>query len=112
MGLPSATPTPSPTAVPTPAGPLTVSPSALSFIGVSDQLTVTVSEAGYNGGFAVDATGCGAAATVSALTAAAPGAQFTVTSVASGTCTVTVSDGLNQKQQIPVTVTVTSGGLQ
>jgi hypothetical protein len=89
-----------------------VSPSTLSFIGVNDQQTVTISETGYAGTFALDATGCGPAATVSALTAAAPGATFTVTSVAAGTCTVTVSDRSNQKQQIPVTVTVTSGGLQ
>jgi hypothetical protein len=104
--------TPLPTAVPT--TPPTPAPSALTsnissvaFTVVGQNANFTVSENGYGGALTATST-CAGIATFSPASGTGPSALFTVTSVAAGTCTVTVKDASNQAAAVGVTVTTTS----
>lgn len=88
-------PAPSPTAS---AGPLAVSPAALTFNGTAQTQTVTVTDPGT---MSITMSGCSGIATLGALTNGA----FTVTSVAAGACTITVSDTFTHQATISVSVT-------
>lgn len=106
---PTATPSPVPTATPspapTPAGPISLSPNSVSLLGLgsSNAQTVTASETGYTGAFSSTGTACSGIATV-----AVSGSTLTVTGIAAGTCSATISDPFNQTKSLSITVT-TSG---
>jgi streptogramin lyase len=88
--------------------PQTVTPSSISFTAAGQTQSFSVSESNYTGLFTV--TGCSPQiATVSPTT---PATSFTVTAVAAGTCTLTVSDTQFNSSQIAVTVTTTDFGVQ
>lgn len=94
-----------PTPVPTP-GALSVTPASLTFLttGSSAAQNVTVSEPNYAG--AITVTQCGASATV-----AVAGSTVTVTPVAPGACTFTVSGASSvAAQTVNVSVTATTAG--
>ncbi len=92
---PTATPTPAPTPtpVPTPTPMVVVSPAALTIdtpgFG-NDQGTLTATETGYTGALTETNT-CGMA-NVSPTSVTGPSGTFTVTAIAQGSCTVTVTD--------------------
>jgi hypothetical protein len=100
---PTASPSPSPSPVPTASpGPLSISPGTLTFNGTAQVQTVQVTDPGTT---AFTVSGCSGVAT---LGAPATG-SFTVTSVAAGSCTVTVSDAFGH--QVTVNVGVTTFGV-
>jgi hypothetical protein len=69
-------------------------------------VTVTVSETGYSGAYAVDAKRCAGIATI----AAGPGAgKYVITGVVAGTCGITFTDAFSQSVGLPVVVTTTTG---
>lgn len=98
-------PSPSPSPSPTPAGPIALSPSSVSLLGLgaSNAQTVTASETGYTGAFSSTGTACAGIATV-----AVSGSTLTVTGVAAGSCAATITDSFNQTKSLSITVT-TSG---
>ncbi len=93
---------------------LTAFPSPVQILGTgsTNAKTVTVEETDYLFTFSETNT-CSAVATVSPTSAPSSGAsgnpkysaQFTVTGVAAGNCSVTFSDSLGQKKVVPVSVT-------
>ncbi|MDB5091936.1 MAG: hypothetical protein JWO85_37 [Candidatus Eremiobacteraeota bacterium] len=102
---PSATPTATPTA--TPSGAAVVpAPSALAFTGLGAALAqgLSVAQAGFVGSFSQTNTCAG----VASVSAQPPSPTFTITPIATGTCSITITGGSNQSVDVPVTVT-TSG---
>jgi hypothetical protein len=110
-GLPTAVPSPAPiassTATPSPSpnptttaspGPLSVSPTELTFNGVAQVQTVNVTDSGTT---AITMSGCAGIATLAAFA----NGSFAVTSVAAGSCTITVSDAFTHQATIAVGVT-------
>jgi virginiamycin B lyase len=79
---------------------LTVTPAMLTFTGVGQMQTLSVTEKSYSGSWTAVSSNTGVATV-------APGARgkFVVTSAGSGNCTVTVSDK-NGVNSFPVAVTV------
>jgi len=102
--LPTAVPTTPPTPAPS---ALTSNVSSVAFTVVGQNANFTVSENGYSGALTATST-CAGIATVSPASGTGPSALFTVTSVAAGTCMVTVKDANNQAAAVGVTVTTTS----
>ncbi len=94
-----------PTAPPTPVpGTLSVSPTNLSFNVGSAPQTFTASEANYSGPISAT-SGNTAIATVSPASGNGPGPiTFTVTPVAPGSTTITVSDNHGNTQSVSVSV--------
>ncbi|PZR61026.1 MAG: hypothetical protein DLM53_10275, partial [Candidatus Eremiobacter antarcticus] len=96
-----------PTATPTPAfGPLTLSTSALTFSATLTTQSFTASEANYAGALNQDsATGdCAAIVAVTPPFVTGPAGDFAVTALASGSCTLHVSDDHGGSQPLAVTV--------
>ncbi len=89
-----------------PPGKVVVTPSSLSFdtVGSGAAKPVTVSQTGYAGSFG-ESDNCNNIATVIASTNAGGHAEYTVTPLASGTCSATFS-GAN-KETAPVSISVT-----
>ncbi len=88
--------------------PLLVNPISLAFTAVGQSQTILAQETLYSNPFTA-VTSNNAVATVS------PGSTyggFTVTAVAAGTATITVSDTNNQHVTVSVGVTTTSGGIK
>jgi len=98
---PTPTPTPTPVGTPTP-GPLSAAPPTLAFNSVGVTQAVTVTDPSYTGIYTV--SGCAGIATLSAVT----NGKFNVTSVAVGTCTLTISDTFSHQVTIAVSVTTLS----
>ncbi len=111
--VPLETATPVPTTSPTspPAGALTLSQSAASFDAPGESATVMASETAYSGPIGVDAGSCGTVVSVTPSTASAP-ARFTVSALASGSCTLIFTDQFGQTATLSVGVTVTQGKIQ
>lgn len=105
----SQNPTKSGTATVTVLGPVVVSPASLAFYGDGDPLTFTATQAEYTGNFTA-VTPCTAAngTTVATVSPATSAGEFTVTSVAAGACTLTVTGGLDQSASVSIKVTTTS----
>ncbi|MGC2243809.1 MAG: hypothetical protein WBA06_09305 [Candidatus Aquilonibacter sp.] len=97
--IPGPTPTP---------GSVMLSSSSLAFttIGASDAQTVTVKQSNYSGAFTASGTTCAGIATISAATAA----SFSVTPVAAGSCTFTITGGGGQSAALTIGVTTTTVG--
>ena len=105
---PAATATPVPTASPTATpGALSLDKDSLSFLDAATPQTVTATETGYTGTFTVDQSACDGIATIAATPGNGPSQEFTVTPVAAGECTVTVS-GFSTPKAFTVTVTTTA----
>lgn len=85
---------------------LSASPTAVS-MGPSDTAAVNASEGGYSGTF-------GAQSSDTAIATVAPNgqAQFVITGVSPGTCTVTVSDTTGHSVQVSVSIQTTVIGGQ
>jgi hypothetical protein len=90
----------------TSAAGLTVAPGDLS-MGPGDAATVSASESGYDGTY-TSTDDCNGIATVAPLGVT----QFTVTAVAPGMCTITVSDSKGSAKQVGVSVQTTVIGGQ
>jgi hypothetical protein len=111
---PAPTPTATPTPTPTPIPALNVAPAALNFTIANNTQGIGVSESGYTGTFS-ESDNCSNIATVSPsgpASANGPNATFNVTSVAAGTCTVTISDQNGQSVGVTINVTITQGIIQ
>ena len=85
---------------------LTVSPKAVS-MGPGDVVTLSASESGYAGTYG-STDNCSGIVTVVALGSS----QFTVTGVAPGLCTITVSDTNGNSMQVGVSIQTTVIGGQ
>lgn len=87
---------------------LNVNPSSLSFdaTGATYASTFAITQTG-TGAFK-ETDSCSGIATVTPASLQAPSSTVTVTPVAAGTCTITVSDAYGQSKQVAVSVT-TSG---
>jgi hypothetical protein len=107
---PAATPTPAesptpvasatPTATPSPV----ISPASLAFTSAGVSLPLVLTETGYIGVLTESDT-CSGIATVSPATGTGPSATFTVTSVAAGTCNVTITDSAGRFATAAIGVT-------
>jgi len=73
--------------------------------GAGAAQTVTVTETSYVGPFTHTEATCSGIATVTPSSLNGPSANFTVTGVAAGNCTLTFKDGFNQQKTINVVVT-------
>ena len=115
---PTATATPAPTATPvatpaptaTPAfGPIADMPNSIDFtaVGAAAAFPLAAFQAGYAGPITESDT-CAGIVTVSTSPPMGTTAQFLVTPVAPGACTITLLGGSNQTLDVPITVT-TSG---
>lgn len=92
---------PPPTVTPPPSA-VSVSPSALSFLGTSTIQTFTAGESGYSGTF----TATSGAPDIASVTTV-DGHAFTVTPQGSGTTAILVSDASGNVAAVTVTVTIT-----
>ena len=102
----SPTPTPSPSPTPTPLALPVVNSASLTFLGVTNTATqsVTVSETNYAGTFAATTKNCGSTASISGTN------PFTVTPLGAGACQYTFTDSSSQSATLNISVTVTTGG--
>lgn len=113
--LPTATPSPPPTATPVPTATplaLALNPTSLSFTTAGTTQSFAPSESGYTGAFnaaSSGATSCTGIATFTPASTTGPSASFSVTSVAAGQCTITISDSHGGVVSETVVVTTTSG---
>lgn len=106
------TPVPIPTSSPSGGGgTFAVAPDALSIDAVGTSQKLTVSEQNYSGVFTLDDSACTKYANVSGVTAG-PSSTLTVTGLAAGTCSLSISDAAGNKKSVSVTVTSTSGVIQ
>src|SRR5665213_1609884 len=102
---PTPSPTPTATPVPTPQGSPTIAPARVQITSLSTPATVTLSEQGYTGSFAVNAQPCAGIASV----AAGPDAfTYILTGIAPGVCAVTFTDQFSQLVGLPVSVTTSA----
>ena len=85
-----------------------LSPSSLAFTatGASNAQTVAVTQGNYSGAFTASGTTCTGIATISAATAA----SFSVTPVAAGSCTFTITGSGGQSAALTIGVTTTTVG--
>jgi hypothetical protein len=95
--VPVAQPAPSVSLTPSP-GPLSVMPTTLSFTATGLVQNLTVADPNYTGGFSI--SGCSGIVTFGTVVSG----LMSVTSVAAGSCTLTISDAISH--QITVTVSV------
>jgi hypothetical protein len=100
-------PTPSPTSTPFPV----LASSALTFTGIGVSQSLGVTETGYTNAFSESDT-CSGIATVSTTSANGPSATYSVTSVATGACAITISDNANHAVTAQVDVTTSNLNLQ
>lgn len=86
--------------------PIVTTPSSLS-LAPGESKTFQISEAGYTGTFTVGAckSGTTSIATVAGASAHGPTVTITVTGMASGSCTIAISDSYGQTASEGVTVT-------
>jgi uncharacterized protein YceK len=84
-----------------PPSTLALSPSSLAFSATGQSQPVMVTDPNYTGTFTT--SGCGGI-----VTAALARTTVTVTSVAAGICTLTVSDTAGSKANVSITVTTSS----
>ncbi len=106
---PNPTPTPRPTPTPAP-GPVIVNVPSLQFLstGATFATTITVTQANYSGQFVLSGTSCNGI--TSTDTTISP-RNFTITPLASGVCSYTLTGGGGMQTTLAVTVTViTLGG--
>jgi hypothetical protein len=101
----SASPTPTATATatasPTP-GPLSVTATTLSFTAAGLTQSLTVADPNYTGAFTI--SGCTGIATFGAVVSG----SLSVTSVAGGSCTLTISDTFSHQVTVSVSVNTLS----
>jgi len=77
--------------------PLTLNPTSLSFNTLGTQQTFQVNEAGYTGTFTLnDGGSCSGIALYAPSSGPGPSLTVTVTSVTTGSCTITASDANGQ----------------
>ncbi len=107
--IPTPTPTPTPTPAPTPGAVVANIPS-LQFLGVGTTFaqTIIVTQANYDGLFALGGTSCNGLTAVDTTVSLQ---NFTITPLAAGTCSYTLTGGGGVQIALPVTVTtLTIGG--
>jgi hypothetical protein len=104
---PSASATPSPTPAP---GTVALTTGTMAFVatGAAADQSTTASQPNYSGTFAASGTSCTGIATISP----AAGTTFTVTPVAAGSCTFTITGGDGKSAALAVGVTTTNVGGQ
>lgn len=115
IGSPTPSPSPSPTASPTPTpGAVVLAPNALAFtaVGASNAQSTTASESNYSGTFTAATAAAGQPNSCSGIATISPasGTTFSVTPVAAGHCTFTVSGGGTQSATLTIDVTTTTVG--
>jgi|GEM_PF-5532461 len=104
-----AAPTPTPT--PTP-GPLTLSTTSMQFTAVGQAQSVTITEPGFYGSFAVaSASGhsCQNVVAASASTFPGPDSTIAITATGAGNCVLQFNDAYAQRVYLTIYVTTTTG---
>ena len=103
---PTRTPTPAPTGTAAPA-PVLVNGPALQFAatGPAYAKTIAVVQANYDGQFSLSGTSCNGIAVADTTTSPQ---NFTITPLAAGSCTYTVTGGGGSQTTLPVAVTTTT----
>jgi hypothetical protein len=96
---PSTSPTPTASSSP---GPLSVTPATLSFTATGLLQSLTVGDPSYTGAYTV--SGCSGIATFGTVVSG----SLSVTSVAGGTCTLTISDTFSHQVTVSVSVNTLS----
>jgi hypothetical protein len=80
-------------------------------VGATYAQTTTVQEAGYTGILTLRSTTCPTIATISPGSGNGPTLVVTITGIAAGKCTATVSDSFNNTAQLQIGVTTSSVGV-
>ncbi len=110
---PSPSPTPAPTPTPTP-GAVVLAPNALAFtaVGATNAQSTTASESNYAGTFTAATAAAGQTNSCSGIATISPaiGTIFSVTPVAAGHCTFTLTGGGTQSATLTIDVTTTNVG--
>ncbi len=110
---PTPTPTPTPTPMPTP-GAVVLAPNALAFtaVGATNAQRTTASESNYAGTFTAATGAAGQTNSCSGIATISPasGTTFSVTPVAAGHCTFTLTGGGTQSATLTIDVTTTNVG--
>jgi streptogramin lyase len=88
--------------------PQSVTPSSIDFTAAGQTQSFSISENNYSGEFTV--SGC--SSLIATVAPTGPATSFTATAVAAGTCTLTVSDTMNNSTLVSVTVTTTNFEIQ
>jgi hypothetical protein len=101
IAQPAASASPTPNASPTP-GPLSVTPATLSFTAAGLTQSLTVGDPSYTGAYTI--SGCSGIATFGAVVSG----SLSVTSVAGGSCTLTISDTISHQTTVSVSVNTLS----
>uniref|UniRef100_E6Q2I8 BIG2 domain-containing protein n=1 Tax=mine drainage metagenome TaxID=410659 RepID=E6Q2I8_9ZZZZ len=89
-------------------GSLVAAPNAFAFTALAQTASFTLTETGYSGPWSATSSNP-SAVTVSPSSGNGP---FTVTAVAAGSATISVTDGQNNTISVPAGVTTTSGSIQ
>lgn len=84
--------------------PQTATPSSISFTGLGQTQSFTVSELSYSGQFTV----AGCPMSIATVAPSGPAKSFTVTAVGVGNCSLTISDNQFNTSQMSITVTSTT----
>lgn len=113
IGAATPSPSPTPSPVPTP-GPVVLTPSNLAFtaVGAANAQSTTASETNYTGAFAASTAAAGQSNSCSGIATISPasGTNFSVTPVAAGHCTFTLTGGGTQSATLTIDVTTTNVG--
>ena len=106
-------PTPSPSPIPMP-GAVVLAPNALAFtaVGAANAQSTTASESNYSGTFTAATAAAGQPNSCSGIATISPasGTTFSVTPVAAGHCTFTLTGGGTQSATLTIDVTTTNVG--
>ena len=91
---------------------ISASPNQLSFTTTGSQQSFTVTDPGNNGTLTASSSTCSGIATFSPTTATGTTLTVNVTSVAAGSCAISVADGGSHQVSVAVGVTTTGGHIQ
>lgn len=84
-------------------GPLTTTPTSLTFTAIGVTFPLAISDPNYTGTITI--TGCSGTVSLSASSITGPSGSINVTSVANGSCSLSLTDGTNTT---PVSITVST----
>jgi hypothetical protein len=106
-----ATATSTAAAVATPASTIALDQPTTSFYATGYEQQFTATETDYAGAFVASSSDCASIATFSPSTATSAPYAFAVTSVAAGTCHITIADSFGQSATETIVVTTTGGSI-
>jgi len=105
--LPTASPTPTASPSPTP-GPLSVSPTSLTFTYAGQVLTFSATDPRYSGSL----TAVSGNTTIGTVAPTGTAGMYSVTAIAAGGTSITVSDSLGHQALVSISISTTGGVIQ